>query len=156
MPSQWYQIQALYTHNGLNHSISGISCSGIPFLVGKADYFALGITTIYTDNQDLYRETVEGDKYLVNGKWHDLKVREERIKIKSGSAMIEEVYTVRETHRGPLIHFILASYGSYAFQENLSLRWTGFNDEYSPPIIASHLPETKSFDDARDLLLHET
>lgn len=140
MPSQWYQIQALYNHNGIKHSFSGISCSGIPFLIGKSDYLAIGITTIYMDNQDLYRETVEGDKYLVNGKWHDLKVREERIRVKTDRGVVEEVYKVRETHRGPLIHYIIATLGSYAFQDNLSLRWTGFIDEHSPIIMASHLP----------------
>lgn len=115
MPSQWYQIQAVYTHNNIKHSISGISCTGVPFIIGKSDYFAVGVTTIYADNQDLYRETVQGDKYQVNGKWHDLKVREERIKVKTDKGVVEEVYTVKETHRGPLIHYIISSLGSYAF-----------------------------------------
>jgi penicillin amidase len=58
MPSQWYQINAFYKQRGKTYSISGISCSGIPFVVGKTNYAAVGMTTIYTDNQDLYREKV--------------------------------------------------------------------------------------------------
>jgi acyl-homoserine lactone acylase PvdQ len=87
MPSQWYQIQATYQNNGANHSISGISCTGVPFIVGKTDYLAMGITTIYMDNQDLYREKIEGDKYLVNNKWVNLKIREEKIKIKTSEGL---------------------------------------------------------------------
>jgi acyl-homoserine lactone acylase PvdQ len=83
MPSQWYQVQAIYTHNGLQSTLSGISCSGIPFIIGKTDYSTFAITTIYTDNQDLYREKTEAGKYQVNDKWLDLKVREERIKVKT-------------------------------------------------------------------------
>jgi acyl-homoserine lactone acylase PvdQ len=40
------------------------------------------VTTIYTDNQDLYKEKIEDDKYLVNGKWINLSQREEMIKVK--------------------------------------------------------------------------
>jgi acyl-homoserine lactone acylase PvdQ len=65
----------VYTHNGVNHSLSGISTAGVPFIVGKTDYFAMGITTIYMDNQDLYRERIEGNKYFVNNKWVDLQIR---------------------------------------------------------------------------------
>jgi acyl-homoserine lactone acylase PvdQ len=35
----------------------------------------MALTTAHTDTQDFYREKVEGDKYLLNGKWRDLKIR---------------------------------------------------------------------------------
>lgn len=88
IPSNWYQIQAVYDHAGQKNYISGISFAGVPFVFGKTGYMAMGVTTIYMDNQDLFRETVEGNKYLVNGKWVDLKIREEKIKVKREGGIV--------------------------------------------------------------------
>lgn len=82
IPSQWYQIQGSYYLDSKLISFSGVSPSGLTVIVGKGGYFAYGVTTIYTDNQDFYKEKVENDKYFVNGKWHDLNQRKEIIKVK--------------------------------------------------------------------------
>lgn len=115
-------------HNGKENAISGISGSGTPFIFGKTGYFAAAITTTYMDNQDLYRETIKDDKYLVNGRWVDLKIREETIKVKTDKGIQEQVFRVKNTHRGPLISYIIAGLGSYTIPDDISLAWTGFND----------------------------
>ena len=130
----------MYSNNGANYSISGISCAGVPFIVGKTGYLAFGITTIYLDNQDLYRETIQDGQYLVNGKWIDLRQREETIKVKTDKGINEQSFAIRETHRGPVISHIFSAFGSYK-TENVSLRWTGFNDEFSSIVTASLVPE---------------
>lgn len=56
---------------------------------------SLGITTIYCDTIDLYKERIEGEKYLVEGKWRNLKQREEIIKVKGKDGMKEEKHIVR-------------------------------------------------------------
>lgn len=51
-------------------------------LFGKTSYLSVGITTIYIDNQDLFREKIDKDKYLLNGVWRDLTLRKQIIKVK--------------------------------------------------------------------------
>lgn len=67
----------------------------MPFIIGKTDYLAFGITTIYMDNQDLYRETIQANQYLVNDNWIDLKQREEKIKVKTDKGIKEQSFVVR-------------------------------------------------------------
>jgi acyl-homoserine lactone acylase PvdQ len=49
--------------------------TGTLSIVGRTAYFALALTTIHADTQDLYKEKVEGDYYFVNGKPLKLKKR---------------------------------------------------------------------------------
>ena len=55
LPSQWYQIQGVYQHNGRNFRISGVSIPGLPLVVGKTNYLQIGITNVIIDNQDLWK-----------------------------------------------------------------------------------------------------
>lgn len=52
-------------------------------MYGTTPYFSMACTTAHTDSQDFYREKVEGDKYLLNGKWRDLTIRNETILVKT-------------------------------------------------------------------------
>jgi penicillin amidase len=72
-----------------------VTIPGAPHIIGKTDYMAVGVTTIYCDTIDLYKEHIEGDKYLVEGQWRDLKQREEIIKVKGKDGMREEKHIVR-------------------------------------------------------------
>jgi penicillin amidase len=76
MPSQWYGLRVnLTTPEGKNYRFVGGMNPGNHQLYGKHSYLATGMSISHGDNQDLYRETVEGNKYLLNGEWRDLKVR---------------------------------------------------------------------------------
>ena len=66
------------------------------------------------------------------------------------------MYTVRETHRGPIIHYVICSFGSYAFQDHLSLRWAGYHDEYSSVLATSNVPEVSSLAEFKDFVLNQT
>jgi len=49
--------------------------TGTPSIVGRTGYFALALTTIHADSQDLYKEKVDGDFYVVDGNRLRLKRR---------------------------------------------------------------------------------
>lgn len=52
---------------GGEYYIIGGAIVGLPTIVGKTSYVAVTMTTNYVDSQDLFKEKVEGDKYMVNG-----------------------------------------------------------------------------------------
>lgn len=63
---------------------------GIPGTIvrtGKTDYLAIGVTIVYNDCLDFYKEKIEGNRYLVDGVWRELKVRTESIKIKTSQGL---------------------------------------------------------------------
>ena len=52
--------------------------------MGRTKHIAVGATTTYTDNVDLWQEEVNDEftKYKVDGEWKDIIKRVERIKVK--------------------------------------------------------------------------
>jgi penicillin G amidase len=76
IPGQWYQFIVNYTlPNGTNWVSTAETIVGNARFFGKSPYFAIAPTTSHGDNQDLFRETIEGDKYLLDGVWRDLRLR---------------------------------------------------------------------------------
>jgi acyl-homoserine lactone acylase PvdQ len=64
-------------------------------IIGQNGYYVMGVSICHSDNQDLYREKIEGDKYLLNGTWRDLKIRNEVIYVKTSEGLIKEEIQVR-------------------------------------------------------------
>lgn len=64
----------------------------------------ISITVNYIDSLDLFKEKVEGEKYLLDGEWKPLKSRKQIIEIKNSDPV---EYTVHETHRGPIIRHMV-------------------------------------------------
>ncbi|EAS07883.2 peptidase S45 penicillin amidase (macronuclear) [Tetrahymena thermophila SB210] len=115
MPSFWYQVQLIY-QNERNITISGSSTPGIPGIFsGITDYLAWGVTALSNDIADLYSEKLndKNTQYFFDGKWRDLKYRNETIKIKGYP---EYKLTVKETHHGPIL-------SSQYKDSNLALCW---------------------------------
>ncbi|HET8659688.1 MAG TPA: penicillin acylase family protein, partial [Micromonosporaceae bacterium] len=52
------------------------------------------------DVTDLYLERVEGDRYLVDGRWHEMQRRQEVLRVAGGDPV---TITVRSTRHGPLL-----------------------------------------------------
>lgn len=44
-------------------------------VIGKFPYMTISITVNYIDSLDLFKEKVEGEKYLLDGEWKPLKSR---------------------------------------------------------------------------------
>jgi penicillin G amidase len=66
-------------------------------------------------------------------------------------------HTVRLTHRGPLINYIVTPIGTFDMtQESLSLAWTGYNDDYES-LIAIYLNlEATSLEEVKQFLMYGT
>lgn len=98
MPGIWYQVGL---HCACGYRVSGFSFSGVPgVVIGHNDRIAWGFTNLGADVTDLYLERVEGDRYQVDGQWHELETRPERIEVAGGEDVLVEV---RATRHGPLL-----------------------------------------------------
>lgn len=79
----------------------GIATPGIPGLLsGRNEYVSFGITNAYGDSQDLFIESVGGDRYLQDSTLVPFEIRKETIAIKDSSEVELEI---RSTVRGPII-----------------------------------------------------
>ncbi|RIH64035.1 penicillin acylase family protein [Mariniphaga sediminis] len=120
-PGVWYQMHHV-TEGSLN--VTGVVLPGQPFVIcGHNDSIAWGMTNVYVDDLDFYTETLNNDstKYLLDGQWKDLLIREETIQTKEEEAIKE---TLKFTHRGPLVNRF-----KNETETALSIRWLG--NEYS-------------------------
>lgn len=81
----------------------GASLVGIPGIaMGRSRNMTWGLTASINDNSDLWEEQLnqEETQYFVDGKWRDLKIIEETIKVKGQ----EDVkLRIMHTHRGPIM-----------------------------------------------------
>jgi penicillin amidase len=106
LPGPWYPIGLFCP----DFRAVGVNVPGIPgMVIGRTDYFAIGVTNSYGDSQDLYVETVDpknSDRYLEGEKSIAFKVIDEIIKVKDKEApegFREERYKIKLTRRGPVI-----------------------------------------------------
>ncbi len=128
-PGIWYQMHQV-AEGSLN--VTGLVLPGQPFVIcGHNDSIAWGLTNVSIDDLDFYAETLNKDstKYLLNGKWTELLVKEEIIATRKGQ---DVVYRQKFTHRGPIINHFKND------QETpLSIRWMG--NELSNELRAVYL-----------------
>ena len=81
--------------------VEGVTLPGLPgVILGRNDRVAWGMTTLRTDVQDLYRETIAGKKVKRGDTWADVAERTETIAVRGGKP---ETLVVRETSHGPLV-----------------------------------------------------
>ncbi len=135
LPSIWYEI-------GLHcrpktpqcpYDMAGFSFAGSPSIViGHNDRIAWGFTNVGPDVMDLYIERINPDnpnQYEVNGKWVDMEVRTEVIRVAGGEPV---TVTVRLTRHGPIISDTYGKLENFAEQAGIdlpahyaiALRWT--------------------------------
>ncbi|MDX9941120.1 MAG: penicillin acylase family protein [Bacteroidales bacterium] len=117
-PGIWYQMHQV-VEGQVN--VTGVVLPGQPFVVvGHNDRIAWGMTNVYVDDADFYLETLDEnnpDRYLYNGQWHELEIRQEKIAIKGGDTLGREL---RFTHRGPIV-----SEFKKVKDQAISLHWSG-------------------------------
>jgi penicillin G amidase len=125
MPSIWYE----------NHiaagdiNITGVSFPGIPLVIaGHNPFVAWGFTNGFADVQDLYLEHIRraGDglvQYEYQNQWLEAEVRQERIFVKEGEPVTQEVILTRH---GPVINGLAPEeFG----EQPLALRWTAYEKD---------------------------
>ena len=105
-PSVWYEAHVVTP----TLEYYGNHLAGLPFpAIGHTRDHAWGITMFVNDDIDLYRETLDGDKYLFGEEWRPLEISTEVIEV-AGSEPVE--FQLRKTHHGPLL------------EDGLSMWWT--------------------------------
>ena len=112
-PSVWYEAHIVCPEV----EYYGNHLAGLPFpAIGHTRHHSWGITMFVNDDIDLYRETIEGDRYLHNGEWRDLELQEEIIDVAGGDPV---TFTLRKTHHGPLIEDSIAMWWTFTqYPEN--------------------------------------
>ncbi len=174
MPSIWYEVDLscaaeqpqMGKHVPGPYHVRGFSFAGVPgVIIGHNDRIAWGVTNVNPDVQDLYVERINPEnprQYEVDGRWVDMKVRQEVIKVARQEK--PAVISVRETRHGPIITD-QDSYEKYAGFDvvphveippslevkALSLRWTAFEKNRTMQSVLL-LDQAGSFREFRDAL----
>ena len=105
LPTVWYEI-GLHCAAGDDPAFDVVGFAfpaSLGVVVGHNGRIAWGISNAFPDVHDAYRIRVDPDdpmRYEWNGAWREMTVREETIAFGDGSEPI--VFTVRETHLGPI------------------------------------------------------
>ena len=144
-PSPWYE--AFIEYPGFSHY--GFYLAGFPFaMTGNNRYCAIGMTMFPGDDMDFYRETVNPgnpNQVLEKGRWEDMQIREETIRIKGKP---DTTIRVRSTPRGPIVSDVFTAISDIETQP-VSQWWT-MRKMLNRGVQASYLlNHANSIDEAR-------
>jgi penicillin amidase len=130
IPGIWYEAHLVTP--SLN--VSGAILPGVPYvIIGANEHVAWGFTNVMSDDADFYIEKINPaspDQYEFMGRWEDMTVKEEVLKVKGA----EDVkFNVRLTRHGPIIDDV----NHYAEPKGtaLSMRWTAYEKLEAPKAI---------------------
>jgi penicillin amidase len=120
-PGIWYEAHLVTP----SMNVSGAFLPGIPYVViGATEHVAWGFTNVMADDADFYIEKLNPanpNQYEYMGRWEDMQIREQVIKVKGA----EDVNVkVRLTRHGPIIDEV----NDFDEPKNtaLSMRWTAY------------------------------
>jgi penicillin G amidase len=102
LPSLWHQVGLRCEPIGPDcpYHLAGFGFSGVPgIIIGHNDRVSWGFTNLGADVTDLVIERLDGDRYLTEDGWEDLRVWTEVLRVAGGQ---DVQLTVRETRNGPL------------------------------------------------------
>jgi penicillin amidase len=113
-PSVWYEAHIITP----DLEYYGNHIAGVPFPpLGHTRERAWGVTMFVNDDVDLYKETIQGDRYLYDGKMLALEISKELIFV-AGGENVE--FEVRSTLHGPLISDSVSMWWTYMqYPDNL-------------------------------------
>ena len=107
IPSIWYEVslQCRPVSEKCPLEVTGFSFAGVPGIIaGHNQHIAWGFTNVGPDVIDLYIEKINPenpDQYEVNGKWVDMQMVEESIRVAGRDEPVK--LTVRYTRNGPIV-----------------------------------------------------
>ena len=119
-PSIWYENHLI----GGSLNLSGIVFPGIPGIIaGHNGHVAWGFTNGFPDVQDLYIEHLQRNPdgsvlYEYKNEWLPAEIRHEKIKVRDGKPIVEEIVTTRH---GPIINVLAPD---FIGEDPLALKWT--------------------------------
>ncbi|MCK5906437.1 MAG: penicillin acylase family protein [Flavobacteriales bacterium] len=129
-PSVWYEAHIITPEM----EYYGNHLASYPFpLIGHTKTHSWGITMFENDDIDLYKEKIEGGKYLYGNEWKSLKTRTEIIKVKGGEPI---EFEISETDHGPIINEVL---GSLKDSEPIAMWWIYNQYEENKLVEGSYL-----------------
>ncbi|MBI5302846.1 MAG: penicillin acylase family protein [Chloroflexi bacterium] len=126
MPSVWYQVglHCAPQNDACPYNVAGVTFPGVPgVVVGHNDRIAWGVTNVGPDVQDLFIEEFNPqnpNQSKFNGKWEDIHIAEEPIKVKN---VISETLKVQVTRHGPIMTPVLAG-----VTKPVALQWTALRE----------------------------
>ena len=141
LPGIWYEAHI----DTPQYKIYGHFLPIIPFpILGHNESYGWGLTLSYTDDMDIYREILNKDKTKVKfkNKWVNTSKYTEKIKIKG---KITKKLDLILTPHGPLLDHVLDG-------ENLSLKWSFYDDDNLPMDALYGLGHAKNVDDFKNAI----
>jgi acyl-homoserine-lactone acylase len=105
----WYGPFRFYEANlyGGDLAFSGVAIVGLPLpAMGHSRTCSIAMTTGGPDTSDCYVEEVNPAnkrQYRYDGKWLEMTVRAEIIRVKEGSKIAEKKFEIEETRHGPVV-----------------------------------------------------
>ncbi|HRV15346.1 MAG TPA: penicillin acylase family protein, partial [Spirochaetota bacterium] len=145
IPGIWYQMNQI-VEGKLN--VTGVAIPGQPCIIcGHNEYIAWGMTNVMVDDMDFYLEKINPAnkyQYMLNGKWKDMIVVKEEIKIKGEKPVIQEILF---THRGPVVTDFKK------MQDVISMRWMG-NEPSNELLTVYMLNYAKNWNDFTNAIRH--
>jgi penicillin G amidase len=119
-PSVWYEAHLEYP----GFSFYGNFLAGFPFAaIGHTREMVWGLTMLENDDLDFYSERLKpGDttKYWSDGRWKDLKLVKNVIKVKGEE---DVTLTVMSSRHGPLVHHVMPEWKQVT-ENAVSMWWT--------------------------------
>lgn len=140
VPGIWYEAHLVTP----SMNVSGSLLPGIPFvIIGANEHVGWGFTNVMADDADFYIEKINpanSDQYEFMGRWEDMTIRQEVIKVKNAD---DVAFKVRLTRHGPIVDEI----NHYEEPKNtaIAMRWTAYETLQASPFI--ELSTAQSVDD---------
>ena len=126
MPSIWYEmgLHCVPISDACQFNVAGYTFPGVPgIVVGHNDRIAWGVTNTGPDVQDLFVEKINPqnpNQYEFQGKWEDMQVIDEPIKVKN---VVSETLRIQVTRHGPIMTPVLTG-----VTQPVALQWTALRD----------------------------
>jgi penicillin amidase len=93
--------------------VEGVTLPGLPGVtIGRNERVAWAFTNLYSDVQDLYRETIVDGRVRRGAEWEKVALREETVSVRGAAA---ERLVIRSTSHGPFV------------TGNLALKWVALD-----------------------------
>ena len=151
MPSIWYEVGLHCTPqtDACPYNVAGYAFPGAPgVVIGHNDRIAWGVTNLGPDVQDLYVEEINPqnpNQYKFDGKWENLQIVDEPIKVKG---VVSETLHVQITRHGPIMTPVLGA----GVTKPLALQWTALRERGHVFESVLAIDRAKNWDEFRNAL----
>lgn len=150
MPSIWYQagLHCVPQTTACPYNVTGFTFPGIPgIVIGHNDRIAWGMTNLGPDVQDLFIERLNPqnpNQYEYQGRWEDLQVVDEQIKVREADS---ETLHVQISRHGPIMTPVLTG-----VTQPLALQWTALREKSSLIESVLTLDRARNWEEFRNAL----